>query len=473
MLDHVMRSLALLLLAGLSIPLLSAAPQNLVLILDASGSMWGRLGSETKIESARRVVRDLAGKLPADSKLGLVAYGHRRKGDCSDIETLAPAGSADGLGVADRVDKLNPLGMTPITKAFEQGAATAKQAGAPGTIVLVTDGLETCGGDPCAAVRAAKAAGQDFVLHIVGFDVAKENVSSLECSAQAGGGLYIPAENAEQLAGALEQTMTAEAPVGDATLSVQSVMDGKLQDALVKVLQPGKPDVGGRTYAGAETNPRRFALQAGTYDVVVEPLGIQGASPVRFDGVTLEAGKVVEKVANFSTGELAVKVTRNGSLQDAAVTVRPAGESRTVAGGRTYTASSSNPRVFRVPPGRYDVSVEVLGVGTGVKQVFEAVEVVGEGRAEREYAIETGTLAIGSVQGTTLIDSTVSVVNEAGQAVAGGRTYTAATSNPKVFELPVGKYTVKVQPVRPPGLAAKTTTVEVKPGAKTEQTAAF
>src|SRR5690606_17137353 len=112
----------------------------------------------------------------------------------------------DLSAVPDRVDKLNPLGMTPITKAFEQGAAAAKSGGAPGTIVLVTDGLETCGGDPCAAVRAAKSAGQDFVLHIIGFDVAKENVSSLECAAQAGDGLYIPAEDAAALSAALEQT---------------------------------------------------------------------------------------------------------------------------------------------------------------------------------------------------------------------------------------------------------------------------
>ncbi|MEZ5392330.1 MAG: VWA domain-containing protein [Bryobacterales bacterium] len=70
----------------------AASTDNLVLILDASGSMWGRVGGETKIEAARRVVRDLTVKLPTEARLGLVAYGHRQKGDCNDIEELvAPA----------------------------------------------------------------------------------------------------------------------------------------------------------------------------------------------------------------------------------------------------------------------------------------------------------------------------------------------------------------------------------------------
>jgi Mg-chelatase subunit ChlD len=138
-----------------------AAPaDNLILILDASGSMWGRVNGETKIEAARRVVKDLVAGLPADAGLGLVAYGHRAKGDCNDIEVLLPPGTLDKSAVGGRLDKLNPVGMTPITKSFEQAVAAAAGQNKPGTIVLVTDGLETCGGDPCAAARKAKEAGE-------------------------------------------------------------------------------------------------------------------------------------------------------------------------------------------------------------------------------------------------------------------------------------------------------------------------
>jgi len=453
---------------------LAADPtDNLVLILDASGSMWGKLGPETKIESARKVVRDMVGKLPAGSKLGLVAYGHRQKGDCNDIETLVPAGSSDLGAIPDRVDKLNPLGMTPITKAFEQGAATAKTGGAPGTIVMVTDGLETCGGDPCAAVRAAKQAGQEFVLHIIGFDVAKENVSSLECAAQAGEGLYIPAEDAAALSAALEQTMTAESPVGDAKLSVKVIADGKLEDAMVTVSQNGKTVAGGRSYNSEGSNPRIFPLEAGTYDVEVAPVRIQGAGKINFSAVTLESGKTTEREANFSTGEVSVKVTRNGALNDATVAVIPAGGTQSIGGGRTYAAPTSNPKIVRAPPGIYSVKVEVLGVGGRITKVFENVEIRGEQRTELEFAVETGTLKVGAVQGSTLIDAVVTVTDSGGQNVAGGRTYTAATSNPRTYELLPGTYTVKVTPVKPPGLAAKTITMEVKASETASQTVSF
>lgn len=450
-----------------------SAADNLVLILDASGSMWGRVGNETKIEAARRVVRGLVGKLPADARLGLVAYGHRKKGDCSDIETLVAPGSADANEVPARVDKLNPLGMTPITKSFEQAAEVAT-AGAAGTIVLVTDGLETCGGDPCAAVRKAKESGMDFVLHVVGFDVAKENVSSLECSAQAGGGLYFPAGSAEELSAALEQTMTADAPVGDATLSVKSVVDGQLHDAGVHVFDAtGKEIAGGRTYAAPETNPRLFPLEAGVYDVAVRPLGLQGAGELRFAKVTLEGGKTVEKVADFSTGEMSVLVTRNGALSDATIRVLAAGTTIQVAAGRSYRGDKTNPRVFRMPPGTYDVAVGSVELANKTSAVHTGVTVEAGQRVEVKQAWESGTLLIGAVQGGTLVDAAANVRDAAGKAVAGGRTYTDAKTNPRAFELLPGKYSVAVAPVRLPGANSQTVTVEVTAGASTSKTVDF
>ncbi len=117
--------------------------------------------------------------------------------------------------------------------------------------------------------------------------------------------------------------------------------------------------------------------------------------------------------------------------------------------------------------------MEVLGVGGRITKVFENVKIQGQQRTELEFAIETGTLKIGAMQGSTLIDATVAVADSAGKAVAGGRTYTAATSNPRTYELLPGTYTVKVSPVRPPGLAAKTITMEVKAGETASQTVSF
>ena len=84
------------------------------------------------------------------------------------------------------------------------------------TVVLVSDGLETCGGDPCQATRDAKAVGVDFVVHVVGFAVGEGDVSQLECIAQEGEGLSFSARNASELGAAFAQVVAtpAELPEG-------------------------------------------------------------------------------------------------------------------------------------------------------------------------------------------------------------------------------------------------------------------
>lgn len=452
-----------------------AAPAaNLILILDASGSMWGRVNGETKIEAARRVVKDLVAGLPADAGLGFVAYGHRAKGDCNDIEVLLPPGTLDKSAVGGRLDKLNPVGMTPITKSFEQAVAAAAGQNKPGTIVLVTDGLETCGGDPCAAARKAKEAGMDFVLHIVGFDVSKENVSQLECAAQAGGGLYLTADDANQLSAALQQTMTPAAPAGDAKLSLKSVVDGKLHDSIVRVLNAsGKEIAGARTYASEGTNPRIIPLPAGTYDVVVQPMGVQGSASLRFDKLTLPPGATVEKLADFTTGEVAVKVTRNGELSDATVVAYAPGTRTQVAGGRSYRAQTSNPRVFRLPPGEFDIAIGSVEINTNPVHRFPAVKIEPGQRLELSHDFVSGEAKIGAVQAGTLVDAAVAIKDAAGQQIAGGRTYTDAKTNPRAFTLPPGKYTALVSAVRLDGSPARTIAFEVERGSSVLDTVDF
>ncbi|MFV1980121.1 MAG: VWA domain-containing protein [Rhodothermia bacterium] len=139
---------------------------DLVIILDASGSMWGQIEGENKIVIARRVLKDLTASLPEDTNVGLVAYGHRREGDCNDIETVIPLGSLDRDAFAATVDGINPKGKTPITKSIEETFSTLQSHDSPVTVILVSDGLETCSGDPCTAVREARESGIELLMHV-------------------------------------------------------------------------------------------------------------------------------------------------------------------------------------------------------------------------------------------------------------------------------------------------------------------
>jgi len=88
--------------------------EDAILILDASGSMWGQIEGTAKIEIAKTVLDGLLDDLPATSRLGLMAYGHNKKGDCSDIEMLSALG-ANRDDIKTAVKGISPKGKTPIS----------------------------------------------------------------------------------------------------------------------------------------------------------------------------------------------------------------------------------------------------------------------------------------------------------------------------------------------------------------------
>ena len=120
------------------------AAENVMLVLDASGSMWGQIDGRSKIEIAREATGKVVSDWDPANQIGLIAYGHRRKGDCSDIETLIPLGPLEGDVFMDTVNALNPKGMTPLSQAVIDAAAALKSSEQKATVILVSDGEETC-----------------------------------------------------------------------------------------------------------------------------------------------------------------------------------------------------------------------------------------------------------------------------------------------------------------------------------------
>lgn len=176
---------------------------EVLFILDSSGSMKEDAGAERKIDAAKRVMAEVVPSLEPEVRAGLVAYGHRLPGSCTDIETLIPAGSDDRELLLRMVESLQPKGKTPISAAILNAASMLRNKDAETSIVLVSDGVETCGGDPCEVVRQLKAAGVNFVLHVVGFDVDPNAAAQLECLANQGGGDYFSAADGDALLTAL------------------------------------------------------------------------------------------------------------------------------------------------------------------------------------------------------------------------------------------------------------------------------
>ena len=184
------------------------------IVLDASGSMAGKLASgEPKMEAAKKAVADLASKLPGTLTLAFRAYGHQSakdKHDCRDTQLLVPFGPlAQGKDTILALSGgLQAKGYTPITFVLQKAAEDFPPSfGGERMIILVSDGIETCEGDPCATAKALDKANPKILVHTVGFGVDEAARSQLDCIARATGGTYFGAADAGQLIAALSQAI--------------------------------------------------------------------------------------------------------------------------------------------------------------------------------------------------------------------------------------------------------------------------
>lgn len=188
-----------------------SADSQAVVVLDASYSMVETDVGMSRMDAAKRAVHGLVDALPDTAKMGLVTYGsvesnapenHER--GCRDIKTLIPVGTVDKSGMNSAVDALQPTGYTPIGNALKHAAEQMSGQGSR-SIILVSDGIDTCAPPPaCEVAKELKAKGVDLAVHTVGLKVDEAAKSELECIAKATGGNYLPADDADQLANSLK-----------------------------------------------------------------------------------------------------------------------------------------------------------------------------------------------------------------------------------------------------------------------------
>ena len=191
-----------------------APPGAVYVILDGSGSMWGRLADDSmKIEAARKVLNEFLVQDFGGADLAFRVYGHRREGDCRDSELTVPFTPAQAAApkVQASLQSVKPLGKTPITYSLEQALNDFGERS--GELILITDGIETCNADPCALVRAWREKGVEIRVHVVGFGLDAQAKDAMRCIADAAGTPYYDAPDGAALAEALgtirEQTREA------------------------------------------------------------------------------------------------------------------------------------------------------------------------------------------------------------------------------------------------------------------------
>lgn len=291
--------MALLLALGLSATAAAQDDSEVMVVLDVSGSMWGQIEGETKIEIARRAFANLALTWrEKEIRAGLIAYGHRRKGDCNDIEIVSTPSVESTLSMGEAVNALTPRGKTPLTQAIRQAADVLKFTEDPATVVLLSDGRETCEADPCAVAAELEELGVGFTAHVIGFDVAApEDVAQLRCIAENTGGRYFDAADA----GALDAAFLKVADIQPSPLTETGAprdisIRPELSDGTVPsgpahwtLLREGERDIRAPV---TEIATGKFGLEPGRYEVSValdSPLGeIEGTMVLKVDANTTQ-----------------------------------------------------------------------------------------------------------------------------------------------------------------------------------------
>jgi len=233
---------------------------NIIFILDASGSMWGRVESKEKIVVAKEVMNEIIDELPDNINIGLISYGHRRKGDCNDIETLKQLSKINKEELKNSISSITPKGKTPITKSLELAGDSLLKIEDESNIILISDGKETCGGDPCALTKKLREKGINVNVHVVGFDVTQEEKKQLQCIADAGEGKYFSANNISQLRDAL---VTVKKEIVEKA-EVASTLDQ------LRWEMPCKPGYNGNICSAVDQRPIKTATLGGQKDQLYE-----------------------------------------------------------------------------------------------------------------------------------------------------------------------------------------------------------
>ena len=177
-----------------------------MIVFDASGSMAGNtvqglFSDVTRIDEVRKALGQVLPRATKFRKVGLITYGPGPYGQCNVALDFRPMPNA-----------AEPI-MSVVNATGNRAAKAADGTlSTQGVVVLVTDGEETCGGAPCDLGKAIKASGR-LAVHVIGYQLkafrwtGAQSFLDAKCLAEETGGLYITAENRQDLVEAFEKTL--------------------------------------------------------------------------------------------------------------------------------------------------------------------------------------------------------------------------------------------------------------------------
>lgn len=182
---------------------------NISILLDASGSMAAQVSGGRKMDVAKDAVETFVSTFPEEANVSLIAYGHKGSNNkkdkqlsCSEIEEIYPLDTYEKSNFSNALKSVDATGWTPLADAIKKSGETLKanaEENSKNIVYIVSDGLETCGGNPAKEAEALQKDGISATVNIIGFDVNNAEQQALKEVAEAGGGTFTSANSKSDL----------------------------------------------------------------------------------------------------------------------------------------------------------------------------------------------------------------------------------------------------------------------------------
>lgn len=304
-------------------------PTRILFLFDASQSMYARWESDIKYEVARKLLSEMVDSLQQydNLELALRVYGHTKRyppQDCDDTRLEVPFGNRNGPKIKQRLIDLKPSGTTPIARSLEECGKDFPKDAARNIIILITDGIEECNGDPCAVSAILQRKGIVLKPFVIGLGLGKEFLKTLECV-----GNYFDATNEDQFRKAFDIVITQALNNTTAQVNLLDI-HGKASETNVNM-----------TFYDSFSGQIRYNIMhtinaRGVPDTIqIDPLGryelmVHTLPPVYKDSIELVPGKHNVFAVDAPQGDLILKIDGGSDYRKLQAIVRKHNDTQTL-----------------------------------------------------------------------------------------------------------------------------------------------
>lgn len=411
-------------------------------ILDASGSMAGKVEGRRKMDIAKEIVRDIVNEVFSeereDLEFALRVYGHRSPKDLKDCKDSAlehPFGKLNVKQLNDILSGLKPVGYTPIAYSLTQAANDfpIKDEKIRKMVILITDGIESCEDSPCKAAQKLMDAKAFTSIHVIGFGLKEQSLSLLECITKSSGGMLLGAQNALELKKTFKKAISEAVNAG---FRIQVTVNDALTSEATIALIPSGAKAPIRIRSADLEGQEVIYVPPGTYDIAVREHTTEVVQ--RTEGVSGKVGELVDKKVNFLRGGLLVKVSVDGKpTTEADINIYRSGENKLA---RKRRPQPNGEETVFLPIDTFDI--QVIERTTEADNWWRGVKVEQGKILEKRFDfVRSGFQVKATINGVITPEARFDIFHP-GETVP-KRQVQAQVEQPQYIYLPAGTYDIK------------------------------